>query len=52
MHDVVMSTLLAICSSHVLNVGSNLPCLKNLVGIKCCVRFSVSRNPVKTLSPV
>jgi len=52
MHDVMVSTLLAICNSHVLHVGSVLPCLKALDGIKCCVRFSVPRNPVKTLSPV
>jgi len=43
---------LAICNSHVLHVGSVLPCLKALGGIKCCVRFFVPRNPVKTLSPV
>jgi len=33
MHDVVVSTLLAICNSHVLHVGSVLPCLKALGGI-------------------
>jgi len=26
--------------------------LKALDGIKCCVKFSVPRNPMKTLSPV
>jgi len=52
MRDVMVSTLLAICNSHVLHVGSVLPCLNTLGGIKCCVRFSVPRNPVKTLSLV
>ena len=52
MHDVVVSTLLAICNSHVLNIGNVLPCLKSLGGIKCCVRFSVPRNLVVTLSPM
>jgi len=52
MHDMVLSTLLAIWNSHVLSVGSVLPCLKAFVGMKCCVRFSISRNPVKTFLPV
>ena len=51
-HDVVVCILLAICNSHVLHIGSVLPCLKNLGGIKCCVRFSVPRDPVMTFSPV
>ena len=33
MHDVLVSTLLAICNSHVLHVESVLPCLKALGGI-------------------
>jgi len=52
MHDVMVYILLAICNYHGLHVGSVLPCLKALGGIKCCVRFFVPRNPVKTLSPV
>jgi len=52
MHVAVVSTLLAICNSHVLNVRSVLPCLKIFGGIKWCVRFSVPRNPMVTPSPV
>jgi len=52
MHDAMVSTSLAICDSHVLNVGSVLPCLKSFGGIKCYVRFSVPRNLVVTLSSV
>ena len=52
MHDVIVYILLVICNSHGLYIGSVLPCLKALGGIKCCVRFSVPRNPVKTLSSV
>jgi len=48
----VMVYVLAICNSDVLHVESVLPYLKALIGIGCCVRFSVPRNPVKTLSPV
>jgi len=33
MHGVWVSTLLAICNSHVLHVESVLPCLKALGGI-------------------
>jgi len=44
--------LLAICNPHVLHVGRVLPCLKTLGGIKCCVRFSVPKDLVMTLSPV
>jgi len=33
-------------------LGNVLPCLKTIGEIKCCVRFSVPRDPVKTLSPV
>jgi len=51
MHDVVVSTLLAICNSHVLQLGKCFALLRTLVGIECCVRFSVPRNPVKTFSP-
>ena len=39
MHDVMVYILLAICNYHGLHVGSVLPCLKALGGIKCCVRF-------------
>jgi len=39
MHDVMVYILLAICNSYGLHVGSVLPCLKALGGIKCCVRF-------------
>jgi len=52
MLDVMVCILIAICNSHVLHVGSVLPCLKALGGIKCCVRFSIPRDPVKILSPV
>jgi len=52
MHDVMVCILLAICNSHVLHVGSVLPCLKALGEIKCYVRFFVPRDPVKTLSLV
>ena len=52
MHDVVVSTLLAIYNSHVLHVRSVLSCSKNLCEIKCCVRFCVPRDPVMTLLPV
>jgi len=52
MHDAMVSTSLAICDSHVLNVGSVLPCLKSFGGIKCYVRFFVPRNLVVTLSLV
>ena len=52
MHDVVACILLAICILHVMHVGSILPCLKTLGEIKCCVRFSVPRNLVVTLSPM
>jgi len=52
MHDVIVCILLVICNPHVLHVGSVLPCLKTLVGIKCCVRFFIPRDPVKTLSLV
>ena len=52
MHNVMMCIFLAICNSHVLHVGSVLPCLKALGGIKCYVRFFVPRDLVKTLSPV
>jgi len=52
MHDVMVYILLTICNSHGFYVGSVLPCLKSLGEIKCCVRFSVPRNPVKTLLPV
>ena len=44
--------LLAICNSHVLHVGSVLPCLKTLGEIKCCVGFFVPRDPMTTLSPL
>jgi len=43
---------LVIRNLQVLHVESILICLKTLGGIKCCVRFSVHRNPVKTISPV
>jgi len=43
---------LEISNTDMLHVESILPCLKNLGEIKCCVRFSVPRNLVKTLSPV
>jgi len=52
MHDVMVCILLTLCNSQVLHVGSVLPCLKALGGIKCCVRFSVPRDLVKTFSPV
>jgi len=52
MHDVMVYILLAIFNSHGLYVGSVLPCLKTLGGIKCCVRFSIPRNPVKTFACV
>jgi len=52
MHNVMVYILLAICNSHGLHIGSVLPCLKALGGIKCCVRISVPRNLVKTLSLV
>ena len=48
----VVSTLLAICNSHVLDVGECFAFLKALGGIKCCVRFFVPRNPMKTLLPM
>jgi len=51
-HDVMVCIWLAIRNLQVLHVESILFCLKALGGIKCCVRFSVPRNPVKTLSPV
>jgi len=51
-HDVVECILLAICNLHVLHVGSVLPYLKTLIRVKCCMRFSVPRDPVMTLSPV
>jgi len=51
-HDVMVCILLAMCNSHVLHVGSVLPCLKAFGGIKCCVMFSVPRDPVKTFSPM
>jgi len=44
--------LLAIGNSHVLYVGSVCLTWRAHGGIKCCVRFSVPRNPVKTLSPM
>jgi len=43
---------LKIYNSHVLHVKSVLPDLKTLGEIKCCVRFSVPRDLVKTLSPL
>jgi len=43
---------LKIYNSHLLHVGSVLPCLKTLGEIKCRVRFSVPRDPMNTLSPV
>jgi len=52
MYDVVVCILLAICDSHVVHVGSVLPCLKTLGGIKCCVRFFVPSELVMTLLPV
>ena len=33
-------------------LGVFMPCLKILVGIKCCVRFSIPRDQVKNLSLV
>jgi len=51
MHDVLVCTLWEICNSDVLH-ESVMFGLKPLDGIKCCVRFSVPRNPVKTFSPV
>ena len=52
MHEVVVSTLLPICDFYVLYVGSVCLAWRALGGIKCCVRFSVPRSPVETLSPV
>ena len=52
MRDVMVCSLLTISNYHVLHVWSVLPCLKALGEIKCCVRFSIPRNLVKTLSPV
>jgi len=52
MHDVMVWISLVICNSDVLHVESIFPFLKTLGGIKCCVRFSVPRDPVKTLSLV
>jgi len=43
---------LAISNAYVLHVGSVLSCLKAFSEIKCCVRFFVPRNPVKTLLPM
>ena len=52
MHDVMECILLTICNFHVLCVESVLPILKSLGGIKCCVRFSLSRDLVMTILPV
>jgi len=52
MHDEMVCVLLAICNSSPMHVESVLPFLKTLGGIKCCVRFSIPRDPMKTLSPV
>jgi len=50
MHNVVVCILLAIYNYDVVHVESVLPFLKTLGGTKCCVRFSVPRNSVVTLS--
>ena len=52
MHDVMVWISLAIYNSDVLHVEIILPFLKNLGEIKCCVRFSVPRDPIMTLSPL
>ena len=52
LYDAMVCTLLVICNPHVFHVGSVLPCLKALGGIKCYVRFSVRRDLVMTLSPM
>ena len=44
--------VMAIGKSHVLYVGSVCLAWRALGGIKCCVRFSVPRSLVETLSPV
>ena len=51
-HEVTVCIWLAIRNLQVLHIKSILICLKTLGGIKCCVRFSITRNQVKTLSPV
>ena len=52
MHDVVACILLAIYKFSCVACWECFALLKALGGIKCCVRFSVPRNPVKTLLPV
>ena len=49
---VVTCILLTICNPRELHVESVLSWLKNIGEIKCCVRFSIPKNPVVTLLPV